>query len=397
MAHPTRGLRELCFRDRVLIRARVDVRVQRVFRGGKYHWLGECDAFGRDGCAAMTSSRDQSCVSCKLRETIRFYFAVAVSVLMGVSNRGPVSVILPTLEWGTACEQLVAQLEPDDELLVVCDTDADPVANHDAPDGVEILMAGEPDGCAAKANAIAYGMEQATNDRFVWSDDDYERDPEWLDRLVRVGEAHGPAAVEPLIVSDGPYLKLLEPVSALVIAVYDIYRDGGEGGYPWGGGVTFTRGELQEPTEHLCAELRRSISDDNVLNNYLEDTYTPRDWRIRIPVSGGFDETISRLTRWMRADHVRYDLTPNFLIATLIAVVCLVFPTVVAPLITAVTARSYKKLGYQRWTFVLAYFGLLMLPLMIGLGLFRSEFTWGKRQYRLHDLYDIEVSRVESE
>lgn len=315
---------------------------------------------------------------------------------MGASDRAPVSIILPTLEWGTACEQLAAQLEPDDELLVVCDTDSDPVANYDAPGGVEILIAGEPDGCAAKANAIAHGMEHATNDRFVWSDDDYERDSEWLDRLSKNGEVHGPAAVEPLVVSDGPYFKLVEPVSATLIALSHIYRDGGEGGYPWGGGVTFTRTELQGPMEQLCAELRCSISDDNVLDNYLEDTYTPREWRIRVPVDGAFHDTISRLTRWMRAGHVRYNRTPDFLATTLIAAVSLLFPTVVAPLVTVVAALSYIKLGYFRWTFLLAYFGLLTLPFMIGLGLVRSEFTWGSRRYRLHDLYDIDVSSVDS-
>lgn len=319
-----------------------------------------------------------------------------MGIPVAASERAPASVILPTLEWGTACEQLAAQLGPDDELLVICDSDSDPVAKHDAPNGVRILVAGEPDGCAAKANAIAHGMERATNNRVVWSDDDYERDSEWLDRLVRTGERHGPTALEPLIVSAGPYFKLLEPVGALLIALYDSYRDGGQGGYPWGGGVTFTRNEIQGSMEQLCAELRQSISDDNALNNYLEDTYTPREWRLRIPVNGGFDDTISRLTRWMRADHVRYNLTPNFLIATFIAVLSLLFPTVVAPLSTAVAALSYRKLGYSRWTFILAYFGLLVLPVVFGLGLSLSEFRWGRRRYRLHGLYDIDVSSVDS-
>ena len=39
-----------------------------------------------------------------------------------------VSVLLPTVEWGPACEQVAAQLDSGDELLVVCDTDSDPVA-----------------------------------------------------------------------------------------------------------------------------------------------------------------------------------------------------------------------------------------------------------------------------
>ena len=50
-----------------------------------------------------------------------------------MTERDPVSVLLPTMEWNTACEQLAAQLKPNDELLVVCDSERDPVAGHDPP------------------------------------------------------------------------------------------------------------------------------------------------------------------------------------------------------------------------------------------------------------------------
>ena len=40
-----------------------------------------------------------------------------------MTERDPVSVLLPTMEWNTACEQLAAQLKPNDELLVVCDSE----------------------------------------------------------------------------------------------------------------------------------------------------------------------------------------------------------------------------------------------------------------------------------
>lgn len=315
---------------------------------------------------------------------------------MGDHDRAPVSVILPTREWGVACEQLSAQLKPGDELLVVCDTTADPVADHDPPDGVHVLVAGEPTGCAAKANAVAHGMERATNDRFVWADDDYERGADWLDRLVRMGEAHGPAAFEPLFVSEGFSFKLLEPILATSFALYDLYRDGGEGGYPWGGGVTFTRDDLQESVERLCGELRQSISDDNALENHLEDTYAPRDWPIRVHIEGNLPDTASRSTRWMRAHHVRFDNTRNVLMSLSLAVIGLLFPLVVAPLVTVTAALSYWRLGYDRWTFLLAYPGLLVLPFVPTLGLLFSEFTWGSRRYRLEGLYDIEVRSLES-
>jgi hypothetical protein len=331
-----------------------------------------------------------------LSESVAFLIRDTTRSPMGDRDRSSVSIILPTREWGVACEQLSAQLKPGDELLVVCDTDSDPVVDRDPPDGVRILTAGQPTGCAAKANAVAYGMEQATNDRFVWSDDDYERGSDWLDRLVRMGEAHGPTAFEPLIISEGIHFKFVEPVLASGIVLYDLYRDGGSGGYPWGGGVTFTREDLQEPVGRLCDELRQSVSDDNALDNYLEDTYAPRDWDIRIPVEGGFEDTTQRLTRWMRADHVRHSITRNVLISLLLTGVSLLCPLIVAPLATAIAALSYRKLGYRRWTFLLAYPGVVVFPVILAFGLLFREFTWGSRRYRLNGLYDVEVRRTES-
>jgi hypothetical protein len=42
-------------------------------------------------------------------------------------------VSLPAREWSPVCEQLTAGLGPDDELLVLCGTEADPVASADPP------------------------------------------------------------------------------------------------------------------------------------------------------------------------------------------------------------------------------------------------------------------------
>jgi len=94
---------------------------------------------------------------------------------MTATDRDPVSVLLPTVEWTPACDDLTAQLRDGDQLLVICDSESDPVAGRDPPENVEILTAGEPEGCSGKANAMAHGMERAANDRFVWTDADYER------------------------------------------------------------------------------------------------------------------------------------------------------------------------------------------------------------------------------
>lgn len=88
---------------------------------------------------------------------------------------------------------------PNDELLVLCDSERDPVAGRKTPNGVAVCIAGEPEGCSGKANALAHGMERAENDRFVWTDDDFDRTSDWLDRLVAAGERHGPATVIPRV------------------------------------------------------------------------------------------------------------------------------------------------------------------------------------------------------
>jgi hypothetical protein len=309
-----------------------------------------------------------------------------------MSVRDPVTILIPTVEWTTACEQVAGQLRPDDEMFVICDRESNPVANREPPDGVEILVAGEPDACAAKANAMAYGIERATNDRIVWSDADYEREGDWLDRLVEAGEIHGPAAVLPLFSGDGWSWRLVEPVMVLALGLQTgLFRSDGSSGYPWGGGVTFRCTELDIPVEQFATELRQCISDDNVLHEHVGDAYMLRELPAIVYVDGDFKDTARRLIRWMRADHVRHDLRGRFVGSLLLVALAAVLPFLVAPLITITAALGYRKLGYSRWTFLLAYHGLFVLPLVFGAGIFLEEFRWGDRRYRVNELYDVEV------
>jgi hypothetical protein len=312
-----------------------------------------------------------------------------------MSVRDPVTVLLPTVEWTSACEQVAKQLRPDDELFVICDSPDDSVASHSPPDGVEITVAGEPEGCAAKANAIAYGMERATNDRFVWSDADYERDGDWLDRLVGAGEEHGPAAVLPMFSGNG-WWRLFEPVFVLILALRTGFLwDDADGGYPWGGGVTFAREELDVPVERFAGELRQCISDDNVLHEHVGDAYMLQEPPAMVHVEGDFRDTARRLIRWMRADHVRHDVSGRLVGSLFLITFAATFPFLVAPLVTVAAGLGYRKLGYSRWTFLLAYHGLFLMPFVFGAGILVDEFTWGSRRYRVNDLYDVEV--LESE
>ena len=78
---------------------------------------------------------DESVRHCR-RSTERFIRPPAVGTAGRMADREPATVLLPTTEWRPACEDVAAGLADGDELLVLCDTTADPVAGHETPDGV---------------------------------------------------------------------------------------------------------------------------------------------------------------------------------------------------------------------------------------------------------------------
>lgn len=164
-----------------------------------------------------------------------------------------------------------------------------------------------------------------------------------------------------------------------------------DSGYPWGGGVTFTREDLNVPVEQFTTELRQCISDDDVLHEHVGDAYMLRKMLSEVHVDGDFTDTARRLTRWMRADHVRHDLRGGFVGSLFLVALATGLPFRLAPLITMAAGLGYRKLGYSRWTFLLAYHGLFVLPPVFGTGIFIDEFTWGSRRYRVNDVYDVEV------
>lgn len=306
-----------------------------------------------------------------------------------MSNRDPVSVLLPTLEWSPVCDQLAAGLAPADELLVICDTEADPVAGYDPPDGVEILIAGAPEGCSGKANALAYGMERASNDRFVWTDDDFERDSEWLDRLVAAGERHGPATAIPFFSGRG-WWRLVEPWHGALFTLLFYFQVGDVADTAWGGGVTFTRTELEEDVPTLAAELREVLSDDYLLTQRLPEVHAVRSMVTPVEVSGGFTNVVNRLIRFIRIVGVNEGWSGLFL-NTFMAAVGILYPLLIAPILTIAFAAMYFWLELPRLNFIFAYPGLLVLPIVTIMGLLVSEFEWADRRYRLTGAGDVVV------
>ncbi len=204
------------------------------------------------------------------------------------------SIILPTFEWTTSCEQLARQLEPEDELLVVCDSESDPVAGVDLPDGATLLVAGEPEGCSGKANAVALALEHASQDRIVLTDDDVDREADWLATIKRLGHEHGVVTAIPVFTSEEYPFKLFEPLCIIVASVV-LERSNW---VPWGGGVTFDRRDID--LDGYVSDLRRTVSDDALLAEYVDEIATSRALVNVVEVPGDTRTTYERLTRFVK-------------------------------------------------------------------------------------------------
>jgi hypothetical protein len=307
-----------------------------------------------------------------------------------MSDRDEVSVLLPTTEWTDACDQVAEQLYQKDELLIVCDAPEDPVTRQDPPDGVEILVAGEPTGCSGKANAVAYGMQQAANDRFVWTDADFSHNNNWLDKLVTAGQQHGPATAVPFWYGNRAW-SLLEPWTMIFSTLLIYFSFGSTGNIAWGGGLTFTRDELDVTVERLTTELQQVLSDDALLSRHIDEFHPIKQMMTPVRVPGSLSVTYHRLVRFNRLIHVNQGMAGNLVISVLAAISTLLFPYVMIPTIVVATGLAYTMLGINRLTFVLSPIGLFFVPPVILAGMFLREFEWAGRRYRLNGKYDVEV------
>jgi hypothetical protein len=299
-------------------------------------------------------------------------------------SREPTSVLLPTVAWTEACDQVAAQLGPDDELLVIHDTDDDPVADRvPLPEGVRLVAAGDPVGCSGKANAIAVGMETARHDRLVWTDDDFDHPPNWLDCLHEDYAAHGPTTELPVFVGQDPLAVLLEPIYALGGTLGTFIGD-----HAWGGAVIFDRSDLDEAA--FLGELRRTVSDDGLLGEHV-DIASVRRGRA-VPVGGSLRRTLERHVRFNQILTTHDPTVAKVSFAGLLAVIvgCLLAPPL-AVVVTALTAGVYAGFGVRRASALLAVPALLAA---VPLGLYaitRDTFVWGGRRYRWRSKFDVEV------
>ncbi len=309
-------------------------------------------------------------------------------------NPPPTTLLLPTIRWTDACDEVARQLGPADELLVICDTETDPVADRadradrnddkDLPDDVRIVIAGEPTGCSGKANAIAAGMEAATTDRIVWTDDDFHHPPDWLERLHADYERQGPTTERPAFIGRDPLGVLLEPAyligGTLPVAV---------GGIVWGGAVIFERDDIDE--DAFLADLRRALSDDGALSEHL--SVTAADRTRLVPAGGSIGGSLERFVRfvWITRHYAPRATAFNAVLAVVLAAACLVAPLPTVGLLTLVSAGTYAVTGLRRPTFLLAAPAVLVTPLLLAYAFGRRTFVWGGRRYRWTTKYDVDV------
>ena len=299
-------------------------------------------------------------------------------------SRPPTSVILPTVRQTDTVDEIAAQLASDDELLVVCDRKTDPIAEAvgSLPAGVGLLVAGEPEGCSGKANAIATAMEAADHDRLVWTDDDFHHPPEWLAELQADYERQGPTTELPVFEGQDPLSTLMEPM----------YVMGATAGLtlinkPWGGAVIFERKDLDEAA--FLNDLRQTVSDDGLLGAYLDVTPVKRVRQVE--VGGTVGESLERNTRFMQiVDY--FSPYPNVTVplSTLYFACCLLFPLPAAVVSTLLMAGLYAYFGIRQWTVLLTYPALIaQFPLLLW-GL-RREFVWGGRRYDWPERFEVVV------
>jgi hypothetical protein len=303
-----------------------------------------------------------------------------------VTSPSPTSVILPTVAWTDACEEVADQLRPADELLVVYDDADDPIADQTvSTENVRFVGAGKPTGCSGRANAIAAGMEAARHDRLVWTDDDFRHPPDWLTRLHAAHADHRPTAELPVFAGRDPLAVLLEPVYTLggILGTY-------LGDHAWGGAVVFERDDLNEAA--FLSELRRTVGDDGLLGDHLDVTAVRRTHTV--PIGGSVRGTLERHVRFNRivAAHDPTEATVSFVAVLCLSAGCLLVPALTA-VVTASTVgvRVHVAFGVRRPSAVWAV-PALVASVPLGVYAFvRDTFVWGGRHYRWRSKFDVEV------
>lgn len=294
------------------------------------------------------------------------------------------SVILPTRTWTPTVAETADAVAESDELVVVCDAESDPVVDA-APDRATVVPAGEPESCSGKANALATGMDVATDDIVVWTDDDVARDDGWLDRLTTHARDRGAATEVPVFVGGGAW-RALEPAMVLTGT-----RAVASGEYVWGGGVAFDRTRLDETS--LLRELRRTVGDDTLLSQYVDDVWADTTHLRPVSVGGSLPAVYHRLARFAKTSALFSPVETAVLLAValLFTIGATLFPLAGFAAGTALGALGYRRVGLRRWTVLLSFPSLYLFGPLLLVGICAPRFWWGGRTYAWHRKFDVTV------
>ncbi len=234
------------------------------------------------------------------------------------------------------------------------------------------------------ATAIAGGMEAARHDRLVWTDDDFHHPPDWLATMNADYETHGPVSEVPYFVGEDPLSVLLEPLYASAGSL-GLYL----GNQIWGGAVVFERSDIDEVA--FLDELRRTVSDDGLLMEYLQVTTVGRT-RI-VPIGGTIREAVERPVRWTQILRWHFPGTVAGIcpVSLLVLAGAILAPLHAAVVLTVVHLGVNEVLGVRRWTAVLAYPSLFVFVPLIFYALARRTFVWGGRRYRWRGKFDVAI------
>ena len=274
-------------------------------------------------------------------------------------------------------------MSEEDELIVVCDSEEDNIAQSGFESKVKLVVAGEPENCSGKANAIYHGMKASKNDRVVWTDDDFKHPDNWLEQMHRDCDRYGGVSELPFFTGNNPLTILNEPIYAFTMLMAYLNNQA------WGGSVMFDRDSFNE--EKFLEELQKTVGDDVLLSEHLESKTVMRTHCVEI------DETIrgslERTTRFVK--HVRYHepFQTGLLTATsfLLAAAAITYPLTSFTISTVFFLTVYLAMGRKRPTFLLGYLSLIILPLFLLYGLLRRTFVWQGRRYRYNSKLDVEI------
>lgn len=300
------------------------------------------------------------------------------------TERPETSIILPTRSSSEVIEELEEQLQRGDDLLLVCDTEEDPVAEKTFDsEQVKVVKAGEPEGCSGKANAVYKGMKEAENNRVLWTDDDFTHPENWLEQMNTDCEKYRAASELPFFTGKNFLTIVSEPIYAFTMLMAYLNNQA------WGGSVIFDRDSFDE--EKFLEELQQTVGDDVLLSEHLQSKTMMRTRHVQI------DETpregLERIARFVK--HVRYHepVQTGLLTATsfLLATAAVSYPMISFASSTVFFLAVYLSMGRKRPTFLFGYLALIILPFFLLYGILRKTFVWQGRKYKYNSKLDVEI------